>query len=79
VTSKIDNYTSSAISGTAGITYHNKKRKEGPLLVMRNFGFQLKSFNGEEKIFPSELILDTRKSSKTSLWPHHYGTRPSEV
>lgn len=49
VTSKIDNYTSSAISGTAGITYHNKKNKEVLSLVMRNFGFQLKSFNGERK------------------------------
>jgi long-subunit fatty acid transport protein len=32
ITSKIDNYTSSAISGTAGITYHNKKNKETALL-----------------------------------------------
>ncbi|AZB26224.1 type IX secretion system protein PorQ [Chryseobacterium bernardetii] len=52
ITSKIDNYTSSAISGTAGITYHNKKNKEVLSLVLRNFGFQLKSFNGTRENLP---------------------------
>ncbi|CAM2995508.1 penicillin-binding protein [Chryseobacterium flavum] len=57
VTSKIDNYTSSAISGTAGITYHNKKNKEALSLVLRNFGFQLKSFNGVRENLPFRVDL----------------------
>lgn len=57
ITSKIDNYTSSAISGTAGVTYHNKKNKEVLSLVMRNFGFQLKSFNGTRENLPFRIDL----------------------
>ncbi|SDI38695.1 type IX secretion system protein PorQ [Chryseobacterium jejuense] len=57
VTSKIDNYTSSAISGTAGITYHNKKNKEVLSLVLRNFGFQLKSFNGTRENLPFRVDI----------------------
>lgn len=49
ITSKIDNYTSSAISGNMGVTYYNKKNKEVLSLVLRNFGFQLKSFNGTKE------------------------------
>ena len=46
VTSKIDNYTSMAVVGTAGITYHNEQSRETLALVFRNFGYQFKSFNG---------------------------------
>ena len=46
ITSKIDNYTSMAIVGTAGVTYHNKNSGETIALVFRNFGYQFKSFNG---------------------------------
>ena len=46
VTSKIDNYTSMALVGTAGITYHNEQSRETLALVFRNFGYQFKSFNG---------------------------------
>ena len=46
VTSKIDNYTSMALVGTAGVTYHNKISRETIALVFRNFGYQFKSFNG---------------------------------
>lgn len=46
VTSKIDTYTSMAVVGTAGITYHNKQSQETLALVFRNFGYQFKSFNG---------------------------------
>ena len=46
ITSKIDNYTSMAVVGTAGVTYHNQKSKETIALVFRNFGYQFKSFNG---------------------------------
>ncbi len=46
VTSKIDNYTSMAIIGSAGITYHNKQSNETLALVFRNMGYQFKTFNG---------------------------------
>lgn len=64
VTSKIDNYTSSAISGTAGVTYHNKKNKEVLSLVLRNFGFQLKSFNGVRENLPFRIDLGYTKTIK---------------
>lgn len=46
VTSKIDSYTSMALVGNAGVTYHNKQSNETVALVFRNFGYQFKSFNG---------------------------------
>ena len=46
VTSKIDSYTSMAVVGTAGITYHKAKTNETLALVFRNFGYQFKPFNG---------------------------------
>lgn len=46
VTSKIDSYTSMAVVGNAGVTYHNKQSNETVALVFRNFGYQFKSFNG---------------------------------
>lgn len=51
VTSKIDNYTSMAVVGSAGITYHNNQSNETIALVFRNFGYQFKPFNGtREKV-----------------------------
>lgn len=46
VTSKIDTYTSMAVVGSAGVTYHNNKSNETLALVFRNFGYQFKPFNG---------------------------------
>lgn len=46
VTSKIDTYTSMAVVGNAGVTYHNSKSNETVALVFRNFGYQFKTFNG---------------------------------
>lgn len=57
ITSKIDNYTSSAISGNAGITYHNRKNKETASLVFRNFGYQFESFNGTREKLPFRVDL----------------------
>ncbi|MDQ1096141.1 MULTISPECIES: type IX secretion system protein PorQ [Chryseobacterium] len=57
ITSKIDNFTSSAISGTAGITYHNKKSREVASVVFRNFGYQFKSFNGTRENLPFRVDL----------------------
>ena len=46
VTSKIDTYTSMAVVGSAGITYHNRQSNETVALVFRNFGYQFKTYNG---------------------------------
>lgn len=46
VTSKIDTYSSMAVVGNAGVTYHNRKSNETVALVFRNFGYQFKTFNG---------------------------------
>jgi len=51
VSSRIDNYSSMAVTGTAGITYHNAQSKETLALVFRNFGYQFKTYNGlREKV-----------------------------
>lgn len=57
ITSKIDTYTSSALAGNLGVTYHNKKSKEVASLVFRNFGYQFKSFNGERENLPFRVDL----------------------
>ena len=57
ITSKIDTYNSSAISGNAGVTYHNKQTKEVASLVVKNFGYQFKSFNGERENLPFRVDL----------------------
>ena len=46
VTSRIDNYTSMAVVGKAGVTYHNRQSNETLALVFRNFGYQFKTYNG---------------------------------
>lgn len=65
VTSKIDTYTSSAISGTAGITYHNKLNKEVASVVFRNFGYQFQSFNGERENLPFRIDIGYTRILKT--------------
>lgn len=57
INSKIDNYTSSAITGNFAITYHRKKRRETAALTLRNFGFQLNSYNGEREKMPFRVDL----------------------
>lgn len=57
ITSKIDTYSSSAISGNFGVTYHNKKNKEVLSVVARNFGYQFKSFNGTRENLPFRVDL----------------------
>ena len=46
VSSRIDNYTSMAVVGNAGVTYHNRQSNETLALVFRNFGYQFKTYNG---------------------------------
>lgn len=52
VTSKIDTYTSSAIVGNLGVTYHREDRKETAAIVLRNFGYQLKTYDGTHEKMP---------------------------
>lgn len=52
ITSKIDSYTSAAVSGSAGVTYHNKNNKETAALLFKNFGYQFKSYNGYREQMP---------------------------
>lgn len=52
ITSKIDNYSSAAISASAGVTYHNEQSKETLALVFRNFGYQFQPYNGVRENLP---------------------------
>lgn len=61
VTSKIDTYTSSAISANAGVTYYNEKTKETLSLVARNFGYQIKPYNGIRESLPFRIDLGYTK------------------
>lgn len=61
VTSKIDTYTSMAIVGTAGVTYHFEKTKETLGLIFRNFGYQIKPFNGVREKTPFRVDLGYTK------------------
>lgn len=57
VNSKIDNYTSSAITGNFAVTYHREDREETVALVLRNFGYQLTSYNGDREKMPFKIDL----------------------
>lgn len=61
VTSKIDNYTSVALVGSGGVTYHLEQNKETLALVFRNFGGQLKTFNGLRERTPFRVDLGYTK------------------
>lgn len=71
ISSKIDNYTSSAIAGSIGFAYHfynkkNDKKKKNRVetlsVAFRNFGYQLSTYNGEREKLPFRIDLGyTRK------------------
>ncbi len=61
ITSKIDNYTSAAISANAGVTYHNEQSKETLALVFRNFGYQFQPYNGIRENLPFRADLGYTK------------------
>lgn len=61
VTSKIDTYTSSAVTATAGVTYHFDKSNETLALVFRNFGYQIKAYNGIKEKLPFRVDLGYTK------------------
>lgn len=55
VTSKIDTYSSNAILGDFGLTFHNDSRKEYASIVFRNMGRQIKSYNGVMERVPFRI------------------------
>ena len=61
VTSKIDTYTSSAVTATAGVTYYFDKTNETLALVFRNFGYQIKAYNGVREKLPFRVDLGYTK------------------
>ena len=61
VTSKIDSYTSMAISGSAGVTYHFERTNETLSIVARNFGYQIRPFNGVREKLPFRVDLGYTK------------------
>ncbi|MEC5395185.1 type IX secretion system protein PorQ [Bergeyella sp. RCAD1439] len=61
VSSRIDHYTSAAITGTGALTYHVQKQKETVALVVRNFGYQIKTYNGEREKLPFRIDLGYTK------------------
>ena len=72
LTSKIDNYTSSMHFCNAGVTYHNEQSKETVALVFRNFGYQIKSYNGTKEQLPFEQISVTPEFCQIFFGLHHY-------
>lgn len=61
VTSKIDTYSSSAVTANAGVTYYFDKSKETLSLVFRNFGYQIKAYNGVKEKLPFRVDLGYTK------------------
>jgi hypothetical protein len=61
ITSKIDTYSSSAVTGTAGVTYYFDKTNETLALVFRNFGYQIKAYNGVKEKLPFRVDLGYTK------------------
>ena len=57
INAKIDSYTSMAVAGNFGVSYHFKKTNETIGVVARNFGYQFKSFNGERENLPFRVDL----------------------
>lgn len=61
ITSKIDTYTSMAITANAGITYYFDKTNETLALVFRNFGYQIRPYNGVRETLPFRVDLGYTK------------------
>lgn len=61
VTSKIDTYTSMAITANAGVSYHFEKTNETLSLVVRNFGSQIRPYNGVREKLPFRIDLGYTK------------------
>ena len=57
ITSKIDQFSSSALSLNTGISYHHAQRKETASLVLRNIGAQIKTYNGQREDLPFRIDI----------------------
>ena len=64
ITSSIDTYSSMAVAGNFGVSYHFKKTNETIGLVARNFGYQIKPFNGYRERLPFRVDLGYTKILK---------------
>lgn len=64
INSKIDNFTSMAVAGDIGFTYHWEESKETVSLVARNFGYQMKTFNGNRERLPFRVDFGYTKILK---------------
>jgi hypothetical protein len=67
ITSKIDAYSSMAVSANAGVTYHVDKTGESASIVFRNFGYQFKPFNGVRENLP--LAVDLGYTRRMTNFP----------
>ncbi len=61
VSSKIDTYSSMALTANAGVTYHFERSKETLSLVARNFGYQIRPYNGVREKLPFRVDLGYTK------------------
>jgi hypothetical protein len=57
ITSKIDNYSSMAVVGNFGATYHFEKTNETVSLIFKNLGYQIKPYNGVREKLPFRVDL----------------------
>lgn len=64
INSQIDTFTSMAIAGDIGVTYHWEESKETVSLVARNFGYQFKTFNGNRESLPFRVDIGYTKILK---------------
>ncbi|WKS94411.1 type IX secretion system protein PorQ [Riemerella columbina] len=61
ITSKIEHYQSMAVAGNIGAAYHRKKAKETISFVVRNLGYQFKTYNGARESLPVRVDLGYTK------------------
>ncbi|MGC4129960.1 MAG: type IX secretion system protein PorQ [Bergeyella sp.] len=57
VSSKIDSYSSMAVTANAGVTYHFERTRETVSLLARNFGYQIQPYNGVRENLPFRVDL----------------------
>lgn len=55
ISSKIDHYHSMAIAGSIAVAYHRKQSKETASFLVRNLGYQFKTYNGQRESLPVRI------------------------
>lgn len=61
ISSKIDTFSSMALSAQLGVSYHSEDNTESVSLVARNFGYQFKTYNGIRENLPFRVDLSYSK------------------